>query len=381
MTNNDMTNKDMTNHDMTNYDMTSYDKTNNHDKANHDKANYDKILGCILGAAVGDAMGAATECQSSRQIERRFGGRVTGFRTPPDDSLAAGRQKAQVTDAFSIPYTLTNHLIKAKGAASAELARDALREWGASEWFAPFAGMTTRKVVKSLGDGGDAGAWAYAGHLGNKLYKSHYYALSSNGAAVKAYPAALLHPGRPQKAVEAAVEMTMASHDDIISLSAAAAMAAAISRAFDENCSVWDMVEAALWGAELGSDISRGRSDALSYPGPSLGKRLRLAVQLGVCHGADAMGNIRDLIGSGPSVTESVPAAFGLLVANQGATMAAILDGVNIGDETAAIASLTGALCGALRGSASIPQEYLDQIDRANGFDLRKQAADLRALQ
>ena len=66
-----------------------------------------KILGCLLGAAVGDAMGAATETKSTRQIEKTFGGRVKEFREPPMDTMARGRRAGQVTDAFSIPYILT----------------------------------------------------------------------------------------------------------------------------------------------------------------------------------------------------------------------------------------------------------------------------------
>ena len=44
-------------------------------------------------------------------------------------------------------------------------------EWGKSEWFAPFAGMTTRKVINRLNEVHSMGAWDYAGHLGNKLLK------------------------------------------------------------------------------------------------------------------------------------------------------------------------------------------------------------------
>lgn len=145
-----------------------------------------KILGCILGAAAGDAMGAATETKSARQIQETFGGRVEEFKIPPDDVLAHGRKAGQVTDAFSIPYILTEYLLKEGGKASKELGERALMEWGRTEYFAPFAGMTTRNVVNRLNQEEHMDMWSYIGHLGNKLYKGHYYALSSNGAASKA---------------------------------------------------------------------------------------------------------------------------------------------------------------------------------------------------
>ena len=71
---------------------------------------YNKILGALLGAAVGDAMGAATEHRSIRQIQETFGGKVTDFYTPPDDTIAKGRKAGMVTDAFSIPYILIKNV-------------------------------------------------------------------------------------------------------------------------------------------------------------------------------------------------------------------------------------------------------------------------------
>jgi ADP-ribosylglycohydrolase len=337
---------------------------------------YDKVLGCVLGAAVGDAMGSATETKSTKQIKDTFGGRVRDFRTPPGDSLAGGRKAAQVTDAFSIPFILTEHLLAAHGHASRALAERALKEWGQSEWFGPFAGMTTRKVVNLLNDDRSVGTWAYAGHLGNKLFKGHYYALSSNGAAVKAYPAGLLHSGDVDRAIRDTMELTMASHDDPLSISGACAVAAAVSRGMTDGATVYDMVQAALYGARKGEELARQRNDIWVYPGPSVAKRLEMAVEL-VMKGSDsgqAMENLRDYIGSGPAIAETVPTAVGLFVAHQGVTMPAIYDGVNIGDETSAIASIVGALCGVKNGGGSITEGYLATLEAANGLDIGGQA-------
>lgn len=154
----------------------------------------EKILGCLCGAALGDAMGAPTESRSTRQIEEDFGGRVTTLRTPIEGAPAWRRKKGQVTDAFSIPYILLKMMLATGGYFDRELGKKALLEWGLSEWYEPFAGMTTRKVVKQLINDESIGTWEYAGHLGNKLFKSHYYALSSNGSAIKAWPVALFCP-------------------------------------------------------------------------------------------------------------------------------------------------------------------------------------------
>lgn len=330
----------------------------------------EKVLGCVIGAAAGDALGAPTERRSTRQIAQQFGGPVTGYETPPEGCPAYGRARGQVTDAFSISYLLGRHLQAAGGRADRRIAWEALREWGQTEWFQPFAGMTTRKVVDRLNQEEKMSMWAYSGILGSKLFKGHYYALSSNGAAVKAYIPALYHPGDMDGAVRDAVELTMASHDDPFSISGACAVSAAVARALAPECTLYDMLQAALYGAEKGERLAREQKDIWDYPGPSVAKRLRMALEIAANDPENAPEKLRDLVGCGPAVAETVPTAFGLLAARDGDTRKAMVDAVNIGDETAAIASLVGQLGGALRGGGQFPAEETAFLSEANGLDL-----------
>lgn len=339
----------------------------------------DKILGCLLGAAAGDALGAATETKSPRQIREIFGGRVEAFKEPPMDTLARGRRAGQVTDAFSIPYILTKHLIAAGGHASRELGEKALMEWGDTEFFEPFAGMTTRNVVKGLKADDHMETWAYAGRLGTKLYKSHYYALSSNGAASKAYPAGLFSKGNVDRAIRDTVELTMASHDDPYSISGACAVAAAVSQALGEDGSLFQVIKAAHYGSIQGEKLARQRKDIWIYPGPSVTKRLEMAVSIAMHSGSqeDVICELGERIGSGPAIAETVPTAFGILAAEHGDTMKSIFDGVNIGDETSAIASIIGAVAGTLHGAGSVEEGYLEVIQKENQMDLVEQAEEI----
>ena len=330
----------------------------------------DKYLGCIVGAAAGDALGAATEPLSTQQIAETYGGRVTDFQIPDDATLSRGRAPGQVTDAFSIPYILSQHLFTAKGQASRAVAEEALKEWGASEWFAPFAGMTTRKVINSLNANDKQELWSFAGHLGNKLFKGHYYALSSNGAAVKAWPAALLHPNDPDAVINDTIELTMASHDDPLSISGACAMAAAVQAALESNATLYDIVQAALEGSKIGEQKARQRDDVWVYPGPSVTLRLEMAIDTAVKYRDNAMEELRDLIGSGPAIAETLPTAIGLLIAHEDKPLEAMFDAVNIGDETAAIASIVGAIGGAWQGISIFPTHYLPTLNKANDFNL-----------
>lgn len=341
-----------------------------------------KILGCILGAATGDAMGAATETKSSRQIEKVFGGRVKEFRTPPEDVMACGRKAGQVTDAFSIPYVLTEYLIKEKGKASKKLGERALAEWGKTEYFVPFAGMTTRNVVNRLNQESHMDMWSYIGHLGNKLYKGHYYALSSNGAASKAYPAGLFSGGDVEKAIRDAVELTMASHDDPYCISGACAAAAAVSEALKEDTTLYDIIKAAHYGSVQGEKLARARKDIWTYPGPSVTKRLEMAAEIAM-HGGSREELVRELgekIGNGPAVAETLPTALGILIINQGDTMESIYDAVNIGDETAATACIAGAVAGAYNGAGSITEGYLEFLEERNQMELWRQAEEIERI-
>lgn len=341
-----------------------------------------KVLGCLLGAAAGDAMGAATETKSARQIEKVFGGKVREFREPPMDSLARGRRAGQVTDAFSIPYILTEYLIKEGGKASRELGERALSEWGMTEYFEPFAGMTTRNVVNRLRKNGSMSTWAYAGHLGNKLYKGHYYALSSNGAASKAYPEGLVSNGDIERAIADTIEITMSSHDDPYSISGACAVAAAVSEAMRGGTSVYQIIQAAHYGSIKGEALAREREDIWIYPGPSVTKRIEMAVETALHCGSeeDVVSALAERIGSGPAIAETVPAALGILIANAGDTMESIYDAVNIGDETSAVACITGAIAGAYNGVDSITEGYLELIERENDMNLTGQAERIESL-
>ena len=321
-------------------------------------------------------MGAATEAKSTGQIKEIFGGRVESFQKPPRDVQARGRKPGQVTDAFSIPYMLTNAIVQADGKITREIAMESLLEWGDTEYFEPFAGMTTRKAIIEMNRQKKMNTWDYIGHLGNKLFKGHYYALSSNGAAVKAYPAGLFSNGNVDKAIENAMEIAISSHDDPWSVSGACAIAAAICEAMKYDATVYSIVQAAKYGCAKGEALARKRTDIHVYPGPSVAKRLDMAIDIAL-HTSDdknPIEELRDRIGSGPAIAETVPTAIGIFIAERGDTMKCIYDGVNIGDETSAIASIVGALCGTFRGSKSFPEDYLDFLNMQNGFDLELQA-------
>ena len=91
----------------------------------------------------------------------------------------------------------------------------------------------------------------------------------------------------------------------------------------------------------------------------------------------DALQKIYDYVGTGLDPAESVAAAFGVVAAARGDATTAINAGVNIGGDTDTVASIAGAICGALHGIESLDQNLVRDVERVNGFNLESVARGL----
>lgn len=322
---------------------------------------FDKILGAFLGAAVGDAMGAPTEMRTTKQIIEYFGGPVREFKEPPYDTFARGRKPGQVTDDFSLAYFLAKSIIKHNGKLGFDVVKESLLEWGnTDEYFIPFAGPTTRAAIERL----------KGTQVKNKDEVVNFNATATNGSAMKIFPVGLLNSGNIDKAIEDAAKVCIPTHNNHLSISGACAIAAAVSKAMDDDADVYSIVQAGLHGARKGEEIGREISHIVA--GPSVVKRMELAVEIGLKSSSidEAMQDIGDYVGSGLHISEAVPAVFGIFVACEGKTMDCIYAGVNIGNDTDTVATMVGALAGAYNGCASLPKEYLSLINERNNFCL-----------
>lgn len=332
---------------------------------------FSKTLGATLGAAVGDAMGAATEMRTTAQIAELFGGPVRDFKQPPPDTFARHNKPGQVTDDFSLAYFLMQAIIRHNGAVTDEVVKEGLLAWSeADEYYIPFAGPTTRASIERLKGNVEED--------GDVI--QNWNAQATNGSAMKIFPIGLINPGNVDQAVEDAVTTCLPTHSTHLSISGACAVAAAVSEAMRDDADVYSVVQAGLYGARQGD--KRGKEVGVTVAGPSVVRRMELAIELALKAKSidEAMAEIADVVGSGLHVSEAVPAAFGLFVAARGETMEAIYAGVNIGNDTDTVATMVGAMAGALRGSKSIPAEYLRLINERNGMDLEQLSRDLAAV-
>ena len=328
----------------------------------------EKILGGFRGAAVGDAMGAPTEMMTTQQIKDHFGGLVRDFKTPPENTFARGRQPGQITDDFSLAYYLALAIIDNGGKINDEVAKEGLLKWADNdEYFIPFAGPTTRASILEL--------------QGINTEKNtdeieNHNAKATNGSAMKIFPVGLLNPGDLDKTVEDTVTVVLPTHGNHLSISGACAVACAVSKAMEKDSNIYSIVQAGLYGARLGE--KKGMEKARIVAGPSVERRIEMAVELGLKakNMEDAMRDISDCIGSSIHISEAVPAAFGLFVAAQGDTMESIVAGVNVGNDTDTVATMAGAMAGTLNGYKSLPESFLEEINKKNNMCLDKLSRD-----
>lgn len=332
---------------------------------------YNRILGGLIGAGAGDAMGAATEARTTEQILEYFGHEVTDFEIPPADTFGAGNAAGQLTDDFSSAYFVAKHIVENRGEVTEKAVQEALIEWSEHpEFFDRFAGPTTRLAIRR--------------YKGEKIETPKGVRLASrqatNGAAMKISPIGLLNAGNVDQAVRDAVTVTMVTHDNYLAISGGCAVAAAVSRAVMSDADVYNVLQAGLYGAKEGERI--GREVGRDVAGPSVVRRMEMAIDIGLGRGTkkEKMVEIGHRIGAGLHISEAVPCAFGFFAANEGDAMGSITGAVNVGYDTDTIATMTGAMAGALKGAESFPEHFLPTLEQVNHLEIEKLARDLTRL-
>jgi ADP-ribosylglycohydrolase len=343
-------------------------------KARNDMTDYslsDRILGALIGAAAGDGMGAATEARTTQQIIDCFGHPVTDFETPPPDTFGAGNVAGQVTDDFSSAYFLAQSIADCGGKVSKEAVSTALVRWSEHKiFFDRFAGPTTRIAIKRC--------------KGEPVPPSKGVNLKSrqatNGAAMRISPIGMFHPGNLEKTIEDSITVTMVSHDNVPALSGACAVSCAVSRALMPEADLYQVLQAARFGAIEGERL--GRLVADDVPSPSVLRRLDEAIRIALGPGSpeEKMHALGRRIGAGLHIAEAVPCAIGFVAANPGDAVGAIIGAVNVGYDTDTIATMTGAIAGALQGASAFPPHYLPTLEGANGLQIENLAERITTL-
>jgi hypothetical protein len=77
---------------------------------------------------------------------------------------------------------------------------------------------------------------------------------------------------------------------------------------------------------------------------------------------------------------EELPVALGLLVATDGDCAETVLGGVNYGRDADSIASMGGALAGALGGTGAVPREWVDDVSAASRIDVEEAGREMAVV-
>ncbi|GGU25532.1 ADP-ribosylglycohydrolase family protein [Streptomyces coeruleorubidus] len=355
----------------------------------HQNATLDeRITGSLVGAAVGDALGGPVEGYSPEQILERHGGRVHGIVGPwhgddwrtarplapyhkgdghvTDDTLmthALIRVYARVRDHLDA-YAIADHLVPdlmTEPRWIPELETEALplhRVFLAEKW------LVTR-IHYGHADPREAGT-------GN---------IVNCGAAMYMSPVGLVNAANPRAAYAEALDIAGA-HQSSYGREAAGVLAAAVAAACTPGATPDSVVSTCLSLAKDGTRTAIERvceeasrhTDFESALGP-----LREAVApydtVGPDYRAPSLGARRP---SRLHAIEELPVALGMLLVAQGDYRHAVLGAVNYGRDCDSIATMAGALAGAL--GSPIPQDWAKTVAEASRLNLWEPAATLTAV-
>ncbi|MFD9037087.1 ADP-ribosylglycohydrolase family protein [Streptomyces bottropensis] len=345
----------------------------------------ERITGALVGAAVGDALGGPVEGYSPEQIAERHGGRVHGIVGPWNgDDWRTARPIAPYHkgDGHVTDDTLMTHaLIRVY-----DRVRDHLDAYAVAEHLVPDM-MTTPRWIPEL----EAEAlplqrvflaekWLVArihyGHVDPR--EAGTGNIVNCGAAMYMAPVGLVNAADPPGAYAEALDIAGA-HQSSYGREAAGVFAAGVAAACTPGATAESVIETCL---ALAKDGTRAAIEAVCEVAAPLRdfesalRPLREAVApfdtVGPDYRAPSLGARRP---SRLHAIEELPIALGMLLVARGDYRHAVLGSVNYGRDCDSIATMAGALAGAL--GSEIPSDWAKTVAEASRLDLHAPATTL----
>lgn len=317
---------------------------------------FDRVYGCMMGGAVGDAMGFATEGFSYKTIRERYG-RITGpkVRQRPGEVLHPPVVGCCYTDDTVMKHMVSRAIFDCEGhptiEALAKSWRETIRDPTEWTWW-----NNTRVVWAKL----TYEPWIPLQDVGRD-------GIPANDAAMIIAPVGILNLGDPdQAAADTWRIMPMIQHG--YSIECAAAMAASYAVALSPGATMERVIETA-----------KQFSPALR---PHLDKALDLASK---CASMDEFteryyasgfefpnevfwnsisGDPGWSFGADP--LETCTEALTFMYLAKGNAKEAILGAANFGRDCDTSSGMAAAFCCALNGTATLPKEWIEVIQRDN---------------
>ncbi len=298
------------------------------------------IRGAVLGAAIGDAMGYPVEFITSiDEIKRRFG--PSGIKGFVQFWERDGRRFAPYSDDTQMAEVVLKNMIWHKTyITSLEETMERIAK-GFVEWAdnpqgghrAP--GMACLEGCEALRRGVH---WSKAGRPD----------AGGCGSVMRAYPFGLAFSNEPAEAKRWAVEHSRMTHGDPIALAACAAMAVGIAQVVQKK--------------DLDIHVLEGMVDAASHYSEKTAQMIERAVR-------EAKTGVEPQITlsrfRGFAAHEAIAAAVYVFVRHPDDPRVAILEAANTIGDSDSIATLVGALTGARNGFASLPENWVAELERS----------------
>lgn len=347
----------------------------------------DRITGSLVGAAVGDALGGPVEGYTPEQIVERHGGRVHGIVGPWNgDEWRTARPIAPYHkgDGHITDDTLMTHaLIRVYATV-----RDHLDAYAVADHLVPDLISNPRWIPELEAEALPlqriflAEKWIVARlHYGhNDPREAGVGNIVNCGAAMYMAPVGLVNAAHPTAAYAEALDISGA-HQSSYGREAAAVFAAAVAAACGPGATPTTVIDAALSLAKDGTraaieavaDVAARHADFESALLP-----LRAAIAPFDTVGPDY--RAPSLAARRPSRLHSIeelPIALAMLVVGGGDYRRTVLGSVNYGRDCDSIATMAGAVAGALHGESAVPDDWAKRVAEASRLDLHAPAAEL----
>lgn len=309
---------------------------------------YDKTLGCLLGALIGDAIGTPTEGKDYHQIEAQFGW--------VDDFDCDG------TDDTVMKVLLAEALIASGGHATLD---DWARQW-LEDWDALFGDKRGKFFISVL-------------HTAQKLRRHAVPRMAalgnmpSSSSAMCISPVGVVNACHPRQAALQAYNLAALIHVYDVSFcqDGAAAMAAAVAEAFKPQASVQSVLHAA-------------QDAILPQSGREMLARIDRIVEL--ARDIDDYPAFRQAVYADRErffcrITcdsrETIPLTLALFLLGQGDLERCVCYAANLGRDADTIATMVGAIAGALGGVQGIRVDWAAKAHQVSVTDQRELARRL----
>jgi len=309
---------------------------------------YRRALGCLMGGLIGDAMGEPAEGKDYGEIEERFGW-ITDF-------------DCDGTDDTMMKYLLAEALVRTDGYATRD---DWAMVW-LDGWDTIFGAKESKFFISVR-------------HTARKL---KYYSvprmaalgnMPSSSSAMCISPVGIVNACNPRQAAFQAYNLASLIHiyDAGFCQDGAAAMAASVAEAFRPGASVGSVLSAATEYIErLSGREMLGR----------IGLVLKVARETNDYHAFREAAYLEAEKFFRPIVCDSretVPIALALFYLAEGDVERCVTYGANFGRDADTIASMAGAIAGALQGVEGIRRDWLQKANRYASIDQEDLAAKL----